>query len=288
MVPSLNCHVYDYPVLFLISMAIIKMDGIMVNMNDKSSKHFDSIHDAYDFFQNHSTEAKADIDAYTPHMIEVSKDFDGPVRLLDFGCGDGAVTARLLSKVNISPSQLRLSLVEPDATYLNGARKILSQFTEYPIKAWRELPDDLDDHFEIIVSNNVLYYVIDLKKTLSSLISVLSSPGVFISSEAGKDNILVQYTFPLFEMIGKPYPFYLAEDCICVLRELGESFDMEDVFFELKFKDSDENRLCMARFLMGQDYQNIPREEMLRGFNRYSNEGNIAIRTNNKHIILKR
>jgi len=269
------------------SMTITETFGIIPSMNDTSSKHFDFIHDDYDFFQRHSTEAESDIHAYAPHILQMVKRVNGPIRMLDFGCGDGKATARLFSKVHLPPSRLQLFLVEPDAVYLKNAQERLSLFTENPIKAWGELPNDLSDHFEIIIANNVLYYVTDLKETLSSLIDALASPSIFISSEAGKDNALVRYTFPLFEIAGKPYPFYLADDCIKTLRDLGKSFEVEEVFFDLKFPDSEENRLSMARFLMGQDYPNIPRKDLLQGFDQFFDKGNIDIRTTNKHILLK-
>jgi len=256
-------------------------------MREESRKRFDSIHDDYSFFQKHSTEAESDIKAYLPYIRALSGE-DRPVRMLDFGSGDGVVTGDLLSRTSVSPEQLHLSLVEPDAQYLKNAVKRLRRFTAHPIFAWPELPPDLNACFDVIISNNVLYYVSDLKVTLSALIGGLSSPGFFISSVAGRDNTLVQYTFPLFDLIRKPYPFWLADDCEQALCELGEEFEIEGVNFELIFRDSEESRLSMARFLMGSEYPNIPRKALLEGFDNHRHDGNIVIKTTNKHLIVRR
>jgi len=225
--------------------------------------------------------------AYLPHVRPLCG-AGRPVRMLDFGSGDGAFAGDLLSAVSASSERLRLSLVEPDAWYLKCAVKRLGRFTAHPILAWPELPPDLNACFDVILSNHVLYYVPDLKKTISALIRGLSSPGVFVSSVAGRDNALVQYTIALFDLIGKPYPFWLAEECEKAFRELGEKIVIEDVHFDLIFRDSEESRLSMARFLMGSEYPNIPREALLKEFDRYLHDGNIIIKTTNKHFILKR
>jgi SAM-dependent methyltransferase len=256
-------------------------------MHEESRKRFDSIHDDYSFFQKHSTEAESDIKAYLPYIRALSGE-DRPVRMLDFGAGDGVVTEDLLSRTSVSPEQLHLSLVEPDAQYLKDAVKRLRRFTAHPIFAWAELPPDLNACFDVIISNNVLYYVPDLNKTLSALIRGLASPGVFISSVAGRDNTLVQYTTTLFDLIGKPYPFWLAEECEKALCELGEEFEIEGVHFELIFRDSEESRLSMARFLMGSEYPNIPRKALMEGFDNHRHDGNIVIKATNKHLIVRR
>jgi hypothetical protein len=61
-------------------------------MSATSSKHFGPIRNDYAFFLQHSTEAEADLCAYEPHLHGVSMK-DEPIRMLDFGCGDGGFTA---------------------------------------------------------------------------------------------------------------------------------------------------------------------------------------------------
>src|SRR4029453_7902628 len=69
-----------------------------LSMCDTSRKSFGPIRDAYAFFQQHATETEADIRAYLPHLLAVVME-DQPVRMLDFGCGDGQFTAALLGRV---------------------------------------------------------------------------------------------------------------------------------------------------------------------------------------------
>jgi hypothetical protein len=63
-------------------------------MSQSSSQPFGPIRDAYTFFQQHATETEEDIRAYLPDIHDVLR-ADSPLRTLDFGCGDGGVTAAL-------------------------------------------------------------------------------------------------------------------------------------------------------------------------------------------------
>src|ERR671938_1335347 len=89
-------------------------------MTDTSLKPFGPIQDDYAFFQQHSTEAEADLRAYAPHLHDLAMG-DSPIRMLDFGCGDGGFTAAFLGQSRFPQERLRLSLVEPDASYLQQA-----------------------------------------------------------------------------------------------------------------------------------------------------------------------
>jgi hypothetical protein len=68
------------------------------------------------FFQQYSTEAEADLCAYAPHLHGLSMGHS-PIRMLDFGCGDGGFAAEFLGRSRFPQERLWLSLVEPDASY---------------------------------------------------------------------------------------------------------------------------------------------------------------------------
>ena len=71
------------------------------------------------------------------------------------------------------------------------------------------------------------------------------------------------------------------------LASLGEAYSAEDVHDELAFADAEEHRLSMGRFLMGSDYDAVPRQAMLAGFDPYANAGKIAMPLVQKHFMVR-
>ena len=102
-------------------------------MQHTSRKAFGPIRDAYAFFQRHTTETEADIRAYLPHLLAATMG-EQPIRMLDFGCGDGAFTAALLDHASWLPARLQLALVEPDDVYRQQAVARLQAYTTQPWK----------------------------------------------------------------------------------------------------------------------------------------------------------
>ena len=256
-------------------------------MNGASSKYFDPIHDDYGFFLQHSTEAEADLRAYEPRLQGLSMG-DKSIRMLDFGCGDGGFTVEFLVRSGWSPEQLWLSLVEPDATYRQQAVERLQTYIPRPVQAWPALPPHLDACFELILANHVLYFVPDLTGTLSAILRALATPGLFLSAMAGRGNGLAEFCHRCFELIGKPFPFWTSEDLEAALTSLGEAYSAEDVHYELAFADAEEHRLSIGRFLMGSDYDAVPRRAMLEGFDPYAYAGKIVMPLMHKHFMVRR
>jgi SAM-dependent methyltransferase len=256
-------------------------------MSETSRKHFGPIRADYAFFQQHSTEAEADVRAYMPHIHHLSIG-DAPIRMLDFGCGDGGFTATFLARSRFPQERLWLSLVEPDATYRHQAVELLQAYTPHRVRAWPALPPHLHACFELILVNHVLYYVPDLAGTLAVLLRALATPGLFLTAMGGLDNALAQFCLRCFEVIGKPFPFQTAADCEDALAHLGEAYWKEDVRYECVFPDTAENRLRMGRFLLGSDYHAVPRQMLLAGFDPYAHAGQIAMQPVHQHFIVRR
>lgn len=71
-------------------------------------KDFGLIEREYAFFVRHAAEAQSDAAAYARELAGFERD-RASIRLLDYGCGDGASTERLLRKLAWPPSVLRLT-----------------------------------------------------------------------------------------------------------------------------------------------------------------------------------
>jgi len=256
-------------------------------MNETSSKQFGPIRDDYAFFLDHSTEAEADLCAYAPHLHGLSMK-DEPIRRLDFGWGDGGFTAKFLVRSRWPCERLWLALVEPDATYRQQAVDQLQAYTSHPVQAWPALPTHLNACFELILANHVLYYVPDIKSTLSTILGALATPGLLLTAMAGWASILAQYSRRCFDLLGKPFLFRTSEDLEAALAGLGEGYCAEEVHYELVFPDAEEHRLSIGRFLLGSDYEAVPRQAILEGFDPYSNAGKIAMLLVHKHFMVRR
>jgi SAM-dependent methyltransferase len=256
-------------------------------MSQTSSKPFGPIRDAYAFFQQHATETEADIRAYLPHIHDMARG-DSPLRMLDFGCGDGGFTAALLGSLCLPPERLRLTLVEPDDVYRHQAGEQLQLYSTQPVQAWPALPPHLHACFDLVMANHVLYYMPDLHGRLLALLGALATPGLFLTAMAGRVNAMTQLCQQCFDLLGKPFPFHTAEDCEATLAGLGEAYGTENVHYELAFPDTEENRLCIGRFLLGGDFHTVPRPALLQCFDPYAHAGQIAMQLVHQHFIVQR
>src|SRR5262249_5667574 len=137
---------------------------------------------------------------------------DQPIRMLDFGCGDGQFTAALLSRVSWPPARLQLALVEPDDVYRHQAVARLQPYTTQPVRAWSALPPSPQACFDLVLAHHVLYYVPDLDSTLVALLRALATPGLFLTAMAGQRGTLAQWGQQCFAWLGQPYPYHTAED----------------------------------------------------------------------------
>jgi hypothetical protein len=91
-----------------------------------------------------------------------------------------------------------------------------------------------------------------------------------------------------FALIGKPFPFYLAEDLELSLAKQGEVYRKQGIPYELVFPDAEENRLKIMRFLLGSYFDEVPRQAMVELFTPYAHAGQIVIRTLHEQFIIPR
>jgi len=255
-------------------------------MPHTSRKPFELIHDAYAFFQQHTTETEADIRAYLPHLRAMATE-DQPIRMLDFGCGDGQFTAALLGRAPCLQARLQLVLVEPDDVYRHQAVARLQPYTTQPVCAWPALPPHLQACFDLVLAHHVLYYVPDLDGTLAALLRTLATPGLFLTAMAGQRSTFAQWCQQCFAWLGQPYPFHTAEDLEGALARQGVAYGKEDVHYEFVFPDTAEHRLTIMRFLLGNAYHDVSQPAMLALFDPYAQGEQVVMRLVHEHFMVQ-
>ncbi|WAK03806.1 class I SAM-dependent methyltransferase [Methylobacter sp. YRD-M1] len=256
-------------------------------MNVTSSKSFWPIHDDYLFFQEQSTEADEDLRSYIPYVHALAAG-SGPIHMLDFGSGSGRFACQLLALARLPSDRLQLSLVEPDEEYRQQAIEQLQPFAVHPVQTWPALPPGLEARFDLVLANHVFYYVPDLDEVLGSLLPALTLSGLFLAAMAENRNTLIQFETYCFALINMPYPYHTAEDLEASLDKRGEVYRKQAIHYELAFPDAEENRLKIMRFLMGDYFDEIPRQPMADLFSPYAQAGRIVIKTGHEQFIIQR
>jgi trans-aconitate 2-methyltransferase len=252
-----------------------------------ASKDFAPILDDYAFFETHATEAERDAATYARQLAPLLAG-DNSIRLLDFGCGTGSFSERLLELLALEPERLLLSLVEPVGDSHRLAAERLGRFTTAPIEQADVLAGINQPHFDVIIANHVLYYVSDLTGTLQALYERLTPGGQFLTALAGNANPLIQFWHDGFALLGQPNPYRVAEDVAAALASLKIPFQTQDVPYELAFEDTEENRLRILRFLFADHFARLPREALVALFAPYVLGARIEFRTAAVHFAITR
>jgi SAM-dependent methyltransferase len=255
-------------------------------MSENPQKDFGLIAGDYVFFETHATEAEQDARAYAAQLARMATT-DGTVRMLDFGCGTGSFTARLLEQTGWPPERLRLTLVEPVDSVRRQAAARLASFSSVPVVESPALPAGTVGCFDLVLANHVFYYVPDLKALLSRLIDALSSSGLFLTAVGGRTNALFKFWTTGFELINRNIPYNTSEDVEAALQEQGADYQKEQVSYELTFPDTEENRLKILRFLLADHLVQMPRRPLLDLFDRHAHAGRIEIRTACEHFTVR-
>ena len=251
-----------------------------------ASKDFAAIADDYGFFMAHSTEAENDVLDYQTYL-ERFVACDSVIRMLDFGCGAGDFTDRLLERIRWSPDRLQLTLVEPVANQRCQASERLKRFTTSPIEQGPELRATDVEGFDIILANHVFYYVTDLNATLAKLVGALHPDGLFLVAIAGRDNAMLRFCEKGFAYLGQPVPYWLAEDFEAALNKLGVSYTKEHSRYELIFPDSNRNRMKILRFLCADHLSSMPEQELLTLFDSFALNDRIEMHTHSMHFMIR-
>lgn len=251
-----------------------------------SSKDFSPLHDDYAFFMAHASEAAADVKGHLSYLAPLASSGKS-LRLLDFGCGDGLFSSRLLAQAGFDPSRLRLFLVEPDAGYRRQAVGRVQPFAAEPVTAWPSLPPDRGHFIDLALANHVFYYVDDLAETVRQILRTLAPGGLFLVSMGGRDNVLCHINEQAFAFIGEPQPYHVSEDLEQALAGLGQGFEKHRLDYEVIFPDLEENRVKVLRFLLGDHMTRLDRGKLLELFNPYVRHGDIIIQTHHYQFVIR-
>jgi len=123
------------------------------------------------------TEAEQSHDYLFPPLAEYLKSYDAnSTRILDLGCGNGALTHRL-AKLGYD-----VTGVEPSADGIEAAGKTQSTAKFVQMSAYDLCPEKLGD-FDIVVSFEVIEHVYDPRQFVRAALSVLKPGGsIFFST----------------------------------------------------------------------------------------------------------
>jgi trans-aconitate 2-methyltransferase len=256
-------------------------------MSKKAAKDFAPIAQDYEFFSRHATEAREDAQALAQYLANLPVR-PAPLTMLDFGCGDGDFTERLLRQAGWLPGQLRLVLVEPVEAARRQAAARLARFSAQPIVDWVALPSVLPALCDLILANHVFYYVPQLKSQMAALIAALADGGILLASIAGRSNALIEFWIVAFEILKMEIPYNTSEDVEAALQALDLQFEKHPVKYELAFPDIQANRLKILRFLLADHLPQLPMQPLLNLFDKYSTAGQIRMLTESDHYVIRR
>lgn len=103
-------------------------------------------------------------------------------KVLEIGCGDGSMWKKQSSNYNITLSDKSEGMV-------NDARRNLGDKYNYQVIECESIPF-VDNYFDLVLANHVMFYLDDLKKGLSEIQRVLKDTGTFICSTYGKNHMI--------------------------------------------------------------------------------------------------
>jgi len=252
-------------------------------------KDYGGIDEQYSFYDTHTTEAESDLAGLVPRIAALLERRlaagEGSFRILDFGCGPGTFTRRILEQVACPPQRLALTLVDPVADYRKRAAGELSGFTRQPIVA-REAFAASDGPFDLVLANHVLYYVADLEELLPEIHASLAAGGQFLAAVAGEANTLNQFWERCFALLGMTVPYHTAETIDAMLERHGIPVARHEVDYRLAFDDTPQNRAAILRFLMAERYPLLPEAEVLALFDPHAREGRVEMDLVHDHFVI--
>jgi len=249
------------------------------------AKDFGPIEDDYAFFMAHANEAENDLAEYRRELAGFADGRAG-IRFLDFGCGTGEFSERLLEALDWSPQALSLALVEPVTHQRALAARRLARFTARPIADFDTWPVEAGQ-FDVVLSNHVLYYVDDLDRAVGQLLRAIAAGGILLTAIAPWESALLRLWQAGFAQLGRPVPYFGAEEVAAALQQAGAEFRETQAHFQLAFSDARENRLKILRFLFANYLAELPLDALIGEFDQYREADRIVIPMHSCHFTVR-
>ncbi|MCK9151897.1 class I SAM-dependent methyltransferase [Methanobacterium alcaliphilum] len=180
--------------------------------------------DAEDYRKSSSNQER-----WAKELMELLK-LKGSEQVLDIGCGDGRITAKIAAKV----PEGNVVGIDNSEDMIKLAQKTFSP-EEYVNLKFRHIDArflDFNNEFEVIFSNAALHWVKDQSSVLNGIQKALKTKGKIILQMAGKGNAqeIIDVLFELiklekwenyFHNLEFPYGFFNAEEYSAMLKNAG-------------------------------------------------------------------
>jgi ubiquinone/menaquinone biosynthesis C-methylase UbiE len=149
------------------------------------------------------------------------------LRILELGCGTGLFWLAIKA---LTPQSWDITLSDYSEGMLNKTKEALSSvdrsYNYATINA--QNIDFTINHFDVILANNMLYHIGDLKTALSQIKGVLNFDGVFIASTQGKNDMKELNNIVYSYMVNKGTPHIFKERSF----SMNNGFDQLRPFFD--------------------------------------------------------
>jgi len=157
-----------------------------------------------------------------------------PTRLLEVGCGWGAMAERIAAQTHADVTALDASMRMAELARDRGLRAFTASADALPFA---------DAAFDTVLANAMLYHLADIQRGLDEIVRVLTDDGRLIATTFGADNLR-----EVWELVGDPAVelSFSRENGEALLRRRFGQVEIRRVTRTVTFPDVDEVRTYVA------------------------------------------
>jgi hypothetical protein len=233
-----------------------------------------------EFFEEKSDEIQQILVKYRT-IIEEADEQKPIVNIMDFCGGDGRfLQSLILSGAFSLGHKMELVIIEPDLKKRLQAISRLSQSLENKIVSHHSDLKDLGSGYNLIMVNSGLHHFENLREQIVKLVQALDYGGRLIFTIKRFDHPIVNLIEVLSQHKNKGTTQNSAMQLFHLLYEFGFYYDTHDIYSELRFPNSQENRNRFVSLVL-RDQPDLYTEPIVNNFfdiNTYSDEVVIALK----------